>query len=122
MFLHVTTVLQFYLSMLLSDWLNAVTCQNKFTTPPHQCGRLCFGTLPNYSIISSSDPILLKAERHRLDYQNILYLLYTNILSATLRGKPLLKTSIDPRGLTGKGQGCWVVTDTKSYVLAHDSC
>ena len=26
----------------VSDWLNAVTCQNKFTTPPHQYGRLIY--------------------------------------------------------------------------------
>ena len=40
LFWHVTTVLQFDWSMLSSDWLNAVTCPKRFTTPPHQYRRL----------------------------------------------------------------------------------
>ena len=40
LFWHVTAVLQFDWLMLWSDWLNTVTCRNKFTTPPHQYRRL----------------------------------------------------------------------------------
>ena len=29
-----------WLCYMISDWLNAVTCENKFATPPHQYGRL----------------------------------------------------------------------------------
>ena len=42
LFRNVTTVLQFHWSMMSSDWLNAVTCQNKFMTPPYRHRRYIY--------------------------------------------------------------------------------